>query len=101
MSGLRKTAYSCGLNGNSGMRALPTTVSRKLSQHNGGRRTLGGLLQTVGIGWLEWILHTDPGVLLTGVEILREEHSTANLGGAADDHRIPERDPGSLMDAYR
>jgi hypothetical protein len=53
------------------------------------------------MGWLEWILHTDPGVLLTSVEILRKEYGAANLGGAADDHRIPERDPGPLMDAYR
>lgn len=53
-----------------------------------GRRTIASSRSS--IGWLEWILHTDPGVLLTGVEILRKEHSTANLGGAADDHRIPE-----------
>ena len=50
---------------------------------------------------LKRVLHTDPGVLLAGVEILRIEHSAAHFGCAADDHRVPERDAGALMDADR
>jgi hypothetical protein len=43
----------------------------------------------------------DPGVFLASVEILRIEHITAQFSCAADDHRVPERDPGALMDADR
>ena len=59
------------------------------------------MLRAVGIRRLERVLHANPGVLLAGVEILRIEHGTADFGGAADDHRVPERDPGALMDADR
>ena len=38
---------------------------------------------------------------LVGVEIFRIEHSAAHFGRAVDDHRVPERDPGMLMDANR
>jgi hypothetical protein len=55
------------------------------------------VLSRVHIRRLERVLHTDSGVLLAGVEILRVEHGTAHFGRAADNHRVPERDAITLL----